>query len=69
MKMELSVVVTGSGATLKKIVRFLLHRLHFSDVTKDVVVAVSVCYSSMLLLDALLAAYIQTRNWKIVFHS
>lgn len=66
-KMAVSGVLTRSGATLKKMVRFQLHRLHFSDVTKDVVVAASVCYSSKLVLEALLAAYIQThRNWKIV---
>lgn len=58
MKMGLSGELTCGGTLKKKMVRLQLHRLHFSDVTKDVVVAASVCYSSMLVLEALLAAYI-----------
>lgn len=64
MKMGLSVVPTYAGAAFKKLVRIHLHHMHFSDITKDVVVAASVCVCvlwqlcSVLLLGASLAAYI-----------
>lgn len=42
----LSVVLAYGGAIFSKMIRIRLHRLHFSDVTKDVVVAASVYFHS-----------------------
>lgn len=61
MKTGLSVVPTYGGAAFKKLVRIQLHHMHFSDITKDVVVAASLVLwqlCSVLLLGAPLAAYI-----------
>lgn len=60
MKMGLRVVLTYGGAAFKTLLRIQLH-MHFSDITKDVVVAASVCYDSFAacyFLGASLVAYI-----------
>lgn len=41
-------VLTYGGVTFSKMIRVQLHRLHFSDIAKDVVVALSVCVITAL---------------------
>lgn len=64
-------VMTHSGATLSKMIRIQLHRFHFSDITKDVVVATRVCaklYTSVVVCyfwePCLLLAFKPTGNGK-----
>lgn len=73
MKMGLSVVPTYAGAAFKKLVRIQRHHMHFSDITKDVVVADSVCYDSFAACyfwePRLPLTFKPTGNGKIVLHS
>lgn len=60
VKTELSVLLTYAGAVPSKRIRIQLHRLHFSDITEDVVVAASVCFHSdaaRYFFGAVLASY------------